>query len=205
MICPKCGFSQPDDYYCAQCGVNVEKYVQKKRKKRFKRGLIITVLSIAALSLALFMSVQEDPKKSDISKDNSRETKVARKSPSREKPQKRSLASKTPRSNQLARRSPGKVRGETPGVARSGNQPVRKQETTVRPSLEDAAKRGEPQSEPKESTLTSKAWFDKGLSLDDDSDSEIAFYQKAIELDPKFAPAYYRLGAIYFRQAEYDL
>jgi hypothetical protein len=45
MICPKCDFSQPDDYYCAQCGVNVEKYVQKK-KKRFNLGLIITVLSI---------------------------------------------------------------------------------------------------------------------------------------------------------------
>jgi tetratricopeptide (TPR) repeat protein len=41
--------------------------------------------------------------------------------------------------------------------------------------------------------------------LDDDSDSEIAYYEKAIELDTKFAPAYYRLGAIYFRQAEYDL
>jgi clan AA aspartic protease (TIGR02281 family) len=97
------------------------------------------------------------------------------------------------------------VRGETPGVARSGNQLARKQETTARSSLEDGARRSAPQSEPKESTLTSKAWFEKGRSLDDDSDSEIAFYQKAIELDPKFAPAYYRLGAIYFRQAEYDL
>jgi clan AA aspartic protease (TIGR02281 family) len=192
MICPKCSFSQPDDYYCAQCGVNVEKYVQKRRKKRFNLGLIITVLSIAALSLALFMSLQEEPKKSDISKDTSRETKVARRSPSREKPEEQNVASRTLRSNELARR-------------RSGNQPARKQETTARPPLEDSAKRGEPQSEPKESTLTSKAWFDKGLRLDDDSDSEIAFYQKATELDPKFAPAYYRLGAIYFRQAEYDL
>lgn len=184
MICPKCRFSQPDDYYCAQCGVNVEKYVQKKRKKRFNLGLIITVLSIAALSLALFMSIPEDSKKSDISKDKSRETRVAQKSPSREKPQEQ---------------------GETPEAVRPGNQLTRKQETTVRSSLDDSAKRGEPQSEPKESTLTSKAWFEKGLRLDDDSDSEIAFYEKAIELDPKFAPAYYRLGAIYFRQAEYDL
>ncbi len=199
MICPKCGFSQPDDYYCAQCGVNVEKYVKKKRKKRFNLGLIITVLSIAALSLALFMSIQEDPKKSDISKDESRETKVAQRSPSREeKPPEQNVASR-------AQRRPGKVRGETPGVAGSGNQLARKQETAGRSSLDDAAKRGEPQSEPKESTLTSKEWFDRGLSLDDDSDSEIALYQKAIELDPKFAPAYYRLGAIYFRQAEYDL
>ncbi|MDH3852395.1 MAG: aspartyl protease family protein, partial [Deltaproteobacteria bacterium] len=198
MICPKCGFSQPDDYYCAQCGVNVEKYVQKKRKKRFNLGLIITVLSIATLSLVLFMSIQKDPKKSDISEDKSTETKVAQKSPSREKPQEQNV---TPR----ARRRPGKVRGETPGVARSGNQLARKQETAGKSSLEDAAKRSTPQSEPKESTLTSKGWFDKGFRLDDDSDSEIAFYQKAIELDPKFAPAYYRLGAIYFRQAEYDL
>jgi clan AA aspartic protease (TIGR02281 family) len=192
MICPKCSFSQPDDYYCAQCGVNVEKYVQKRRKKRFNLGLIITVLSIAALSLALFMSLQEEPKKSDISKDTSRETKVAQRSPSREKPQEQNVTSRALRSNELARR-------------RSGNQPARKQETTARPPLEDSAKRREPQSEPKESTLTSKQWFDRGLRLDDDSDSEIAYYEKAVELDPKFAPAYYRLGAIYFRQAEYDL
>ena len=198
MICPKCDFSQPDDYYCAQCGVNVEKYLQKKRKKRLNLGLIITVLSIAALSLVLFMSIQEDPKKSDISKDKSRETKVAQKSPSREKPQEQNVASR-------AQRRPGKVRGEIPGVAGSGNQLARKQETAGKSSLEDDAKRSTPQSEPKESTLTSKGWFDKGFRLDDDSDSEIAFYQKAIELDPKFAPAYYRLGAIYFRQAEYDL
>jgi len=198
MICPKCNFSQPDDYYCAQCGVDVEKYVQKKRKKRFKRGLIITVFSIAALSFALFMSIQEDPKKSGISKDKSRKTKVSQRSPSPDKPPEKNVASRAPR-------RPGKVPGETPGATRSGNQLTRKQETTGRSSLEDGAKRSAPQSEPKESTLTSKAWFEKGLRLDDDSDSEIAFYQKAIELDPQFAPAYYRLGAIYFRQAEYDL
>jgi clan AA aspartic protease (TIGR02281 family) len=205
MICPKCGFSQPDDYYCAQCGVNVKKYIQKKRKKRFNLGLIITVLSIAVLSFALFLSIQEEPKKSDISKNKSRETKVARKSPSREKPQERNVVSRAMRSNELAQKRSGKVRGETPGVVLPGNQLAPKQETAGRSSLDDAAKRGEPQSETKESTLTSKAWFEKGLRLDDDSDSEIAFYQKAIELDPKFAPAYYRLGAIYFRQAEYDL
>ena len=192
MICPKCNFSQPDDYYCAQCGVNVEKYVQKRRKKRFNRRLIITVLSIAALSLALFMNIQEDSEKSDASKDTSTGTKVTQRSPSPDKPPEQTVASRAPRSNELARR-------------RSGNQPARKQEMTERAPLEDAAKRAAPQSEPKESTLTSKELFDRGLRLDDDSDSEIAFYQKAIELDPQFAPAYYRLGAIYFRQAEYDL
>jgi clan AA aspartic protease (TIGR02281 family) len=192
MICPKCNFSQPDDYYCAQCGVHVEKYLQKQKKKRFNLGLIITVLAIAALSLALFMSIPEEPKESDISKDTSRETEVAQRSPSPDKQPEQTVASRARRSNELARRP-------------SGNQPARSQETTAKPPLEDATKRAAPQSESKESTITSKEWFEKGLRLDDDSDSEIAFYEKAIELDPKFAPAYYRLGAIYFRQAEYDL
>jgi uncharacterized membrane protein YvbJ len=112
MICPKCNFSQPDDYYCAQCGVNVEKYAQKRRKKRFNRRLIITVLSIAALSLALFLNIQEDSEKSDASKDTSTETKVTQRSPSPDKPPEQTVASRAPRSNELARR-------------RSGNQPAR--------------------------------------------------------------------------------
>jgi predicted aspartyl protease len=62
----------------------------------------------------------------------------------------------------------------------------------------------EPSSDQKEAVLSAKEWFEKGRSLDNDSDAEIQYYQKAIEQDPKFAPAYYRLGAIYFRQADYD-
>jgi hypothetical protein len=60
MICPKCDFSQPDDYYCAQCGVNVEKYVQKK-KKRFNLGLIITVLSILQSPETPWESARRNP------------------------------------------------------------------------------------------------------------------------------------------------
>ena len=120
MICPKCNFSQPDDYYCAQCGVNVEKYLQKKRKKRLNIGLIITVLAIAALSLALFMSIQKDTKKADISTDKSTETKVAKKSLSRKEPPEQNATSRALRSNESARRRSGKVRRETPGVGRRG-------------------------------------------------------------------------------------
>ncbi len=28
--CPRCGFSQPQDEYCASCGVNIEKYIPQK-------------------------------------------------------------------------------------------------------------------------------------------------------------------------------
>ena len=172
---------------------------RKKERSVLNLGLIITVLSIAALSLALFMSIQEDTKKSDISKDKSRETKVAQRSPSPDKPPEQNVASRAPR-------RPGKVRGETPGVARSGNQPARKQETTERAPTRGCQQKGaRHRASRRKVPLPVKRCLKNGLSLDDDSDSEIAFYQKAIELDPQFAPAYYRLGAIYFRQAEYDL
>ena len=36
MICPKCGFNQPDDIYCALCGVDIERYAGKKKKRRYK-------------------------------------------------------------------------------------------------------------------------------------------------------------------------
>ena len=53
-------------------------------------------------------------------------------------------------------------------------------------------------------TYTAKEWFEKGRAMDDESEAEIECYNKAIEIDPTFAPAYYCLGAIYFRQANYE-
>lgn len=54
-------------------------------------------------------------------------------------------------------------------------------------------------------SYAAREWFEKGRALDDESEGEIQCYQKAIELDPEFAPAYYCLGAIYCRQANYEL
>jgi clan AA aspartic protease (TIGR02281 family) len=53
--------------------------------------------------------------------------------------------------------------------------------------------------------LTAREWFEMGRALDDDSQEEIRCYLQALRLERGFAAAYYRLGAIYLRQAEYDL
>ena len=53
--------------------------------------------------------------------------------------------------------------------------------------------------------LTAKEWFEQGRALDDESESEIELYKKALELNPEYAPAYYRLGAIHFRHARHEL
>lgn len=67
------------------------------------------------------------------------------------------------------------------------------------------ARSAEPANETKPPTMTARDWFEKGRALDDDSDGEMKAYAEALEIDQKFAPAYYRLGAIHFRRGEYDL
>jgi clan AA aspartic protease (TIGR02281 family) len=176
MICPKCDFSQPDDIYCANCGVNVEKYLGKKKKSRYKVVINLALIFIVALFAVKFFFTGNKAERSQTSKkDDSTQR----------------LQSKTP--------------ADSPRPLLPESQPLSRRGTAPRFSLNEPQQEVEPRSEPSDSTLTAQQWFAKGLSLDDDSEAEIESYQKAIELDPKFAPAYYRLGAIYFRQAEYDL
>jgi clan AA aspartic protease (TIGR02281 family) len=52
--------------------------------------------------------------------------------------------------------------------------------------------------------LTAIDWFERGVSLDDESEAEVECYENAIRLDPNLAPAYFRLGAIYYRRANYE-
>lgn len=44
---------------------------------------------------------------------------------------------------------------------------------------------------PTQETLTAEQWLQRGFELNDNSDVEIGYYTRAIEIDPLFAPAYY--------------
>ena len=184
MICPKCAFSQPDDIYCANCGVNVEKYVQKQKKGRFKIWAVVAFLAIAALTIAKFTRTEHPPV---------------------ERPPGKEPANKTMRTTESAVSLQKEPRRETPEPDSIAKRLAPRSQTTPTPSIQQPTPKTGPQSGSKEGNLTARELFEKGLALDDDSDREIEFYQKAIEVDPNFAPAYYRLGAIYFRQADYDL
>ncbi len=56
--CPRCGFSQPKDQYCASCGVNIEKYVPNKTslsKRIFSSTLSqVTLVIIVALGTSYY-------------------------------------------------------------------------------------------------------------------------------------------------------
>lgn len=50
-----------------------------------------------------------------------------------------------------------------------------------------------------------REWYDEGLRLSDDSDREVYFYQRAIELCPGFVEAHNRLAGVYKNQKKYLL
>lgn len=43
-------------------------------------------------------------------------------------------------------------------------------------------------------------WYNRGVALNNNSDQELACYQKAVKVDPNFAPAYYNMGIIYMKR-----
>jgi clan AA aspartic protease (TIGR02281 family) len=200
VICPKCGFSQPDDYYCASCGVNVHRFVQKRKKRGYAVGIAIVFLGVVAIAITRYVqtsyrfektetiSKTEDEKRGSAAEQTARmESRIQRSESTERSSERRVTRRTTPQGAPTASRTATKALSER-GIA--GTPP----ETTE----------GEVESRQKQTQFTARQWFEKGRALDDDSEPEIESYRKAIELDPKFAPAYYHLGAIYYRQAEYE-
>lgn len=56
-----------------------------------------------------------------------------------------------------------------------------------------------------EDCLEAREWFEEGLYLSDNSNREISFYWRAIELCPEFVAAHNRLGQVYKSQGKYAL
>ncbi|UCD85061.1 MAG: tetratricopeptide repeat protein, partial [Deltaproteobacteria bacterium] len=54
------------------------------------------------------------------------------------------------------------------------------------------------------SAHTAEQWYNMGRSLNDNSNLEIEYYKKAIQVDPTFASAYYNLGYVYYTLGKYD-
>jgi hypothetical protein len=62
--CPKCGFSQPKDHYCAHCGVNIDKFTPEKENitKAFFSHLLVQislVTLVAGVTITYFFTRQD--------------------------------------------------------------------------------------------------------------------------------------------------
>jgi clan AA aspartic protease (TIGR02281 family) len=205
MICPRCGFRQPDDLYCARCGVEVERYVRKRKKRRYRRGLGFALVIVAAALVARYFIGLNGPAdlRPQIKQAETEGTVPEGKKggETRPRPQQALPVVPVPAPEKKPSQPPAEVQkpAATPDQAQTGQA---RAGPTAQP--EDKHRR-EPSPKADEGAQTAAAWFEKGKTLNDDSDIEAQYYQKAIELDPGLAPAHFRLGAIYYRRGESDL
>ncbi len=208
MICPKCGFQQPDDMYCAFCGVNIETHLKQRKKRRYRTGILCLLIGVAVLFAAYHMAPFFGTRVSDKAGEEESGEDLAQSSQESEAGlPSRKLADARPASGRVGTDTPqsGGLRREAREAQRAGRGQARKDETGLRPSLHGERREVSSEDTLEEGARTASEWFEEGRALDDDSDEEIEFYKKAIEADGAFAPAHYRLGAIYYRQADYDL
>lgn len=196
MICPKCGFSQPEDIYCASCGVNIERYVRKRKKRRYLAWMVGIFFGLTALILVRYLDTHQRAKETELRKEtlysstDRVQVEENRRSFSKEPETKRAVPSRA-------------AEGPRTRVARHPPEPSR-----PGPAGADGSKGTAGSSPPaaeEKTPATAADWFEKGRELDDDSELEAEAYRKAIELDSEFAPAYYHLGAMLYRRANYDL
>ncbi len=197
MICPKCGFRQPDDIYCALCGVSIERYLRQRRKRQYKVWILVALIGIVTLSIAKYInSVHHVETPEPVGKYGYKEKKAKIKDVTLpgSKLDSRRKSDHRPRSQSQEKSfRPDTREDKRPsGDESRGSPPLDQQKAESRHDRQGEA-------------YTAREWFEKGRALDDESEGEIQCYQKAIELDPEFAPAYYCLGAIYCRQANYEL
>ena len=182
MICPNCGFVQPDDFFCARCGVHIEKHTRRQRKKQLIRFFLIALLAAGAL-LVWRALIPFEP----------HDTMALKSAPS---PQGQTSALISPRTRQ--NRRPAR-----PEPSRSPDPAIPPEEHHAEP-LPSAAARQDAPPEQERTLKSARDWLERGAALDDDSDEEIQCYLKALDLDGDMAPAHFRLGAIYYRRAAFD-
>ncbi len=201
MKCPRCGFQQPDDLFCASCGVNISRYQRQKRSKNALIGILISGL-ILATGIAFFLlrgpTLAPEPEtlapepETLAPEPETTAPRILRQKPT---PIERSTLKK-PRRSKGSRQSRKPRQGKGAGASsKSGPDPPF-------PELTEENGTQKPEKVLFEETTgkTANDWFNEGVRLSNDSPEEINCYQQALKLDPTLAVAHYNLGVIYHSQ-----
>jgi len=207
MICPKCGFEQPDDIYCVFCGVNIEKYADQRKKRRYKGGVLGALVVIAAILVAVYVVSSRRARVPEKMDKDGYDRGLAQRDQEKDSEwnSRQRAASRRRRQEATDGASVNKARrGRDEADGRRGQHRDDNDGTLTSSAARDTTD-GHVGEESEGGAGTARQWLEKGRTLDDDSDAEIQCYETAIGLDPEFAPAYYRLGAIHYRHANYEL
>lgn len=191
MQCPRCGFQQPEDEYCARCGVYVPG-ARKRRRARTGMGLAFSVLLVAGAvaGVALWFHERGSPQPpSPHAATPARQSiqPVEPPPPPPQRPAPPPKAHKTAKAIPHAPPAPSRpaVDGPTTETGRGeGTEPPAEPGASI-PDAEGQIRR-----------WAAQEWVEKGREQAGSPDEEMAAYRRALELDPRFAPAHYYLGMI---------
>jgi|GEM_PF-2340518 len=194
MECPECGFSQPDELFCARCGVNISRAL-KRRKKR----LILTFVSTGVIfgfgiaSALLWFRPWErigTPKALETQEQIDSIPKVA---PSPPPP---------PVSHQASKKKLTKKKAKTPQ-----SQEPKKAEKPAAPRAQEEETQAQEPSDPQVDLLewAAQEWMEKAKEAEGDPVKQAEMYNRALEVYPEFAPAHYHLGMIHLKEGKKEL
>jgi hypothetical protein len=200
MECPRCGFQQPEDEFCAQCGVHIGHALRKRRRSNaVALGGTLVLVGAGAVALTVWWSDGKrsaDPSLSTTVPDRSSIHRIEPAPPPPPAPQATPKAQKPPPSAAAATEKKGSKTSVPPQPAAADASP-RKGPVTP-PS--GATSETQPQEGELESQLrrwAAQEWVTKGKEQAESPEQELTLYRKAIEVDPHYAPAYYQIALFY--------
>lgn len=202
MECPKCGFQQPEEIYCAQCGVHIPRALQLRRRKTL---VVLSATALAFVCLLAAAAIWWFEGRSASQKESAGAPEERQSIPRIQPP---------PPLPEPASRPQKETRPAQPRKAASASKKSEVENQIPVPQTESKASApGQlPSAQPTESDpevqlrrWAAQEWVDRGKELGDDPDQEMEMYRKALEVDPGYAPAHYHLAMVYWKKEQRDL
>ncbi len=194
MECPECGFSQPDELFCARCGVNISKAL-KRRKKR----LILTFVSMGLIfgvgmaSVLLWLRPWERIRMPKALETQEQRDSIPKVAPSPPPP---------PVSHQASKKHLTKKKAKSPP-----SQESKKAEKSPPLGVQEGETQVQEPSDPQLELLkwAAQEWMEKAKEAEGDPVRQAEMYNRALEVYPEFAPAHYHLGMIQLKEGKKEL
>lgn len=202
MECPKCGFQQPEELYCAQCGIHIPSALQRK-KRRTTAALAVTTLVFVLLGAAAaiwWFKYRPSPKaESTVATEERQSIPRIQPPPPLPGPVGRPQRETSPSGSRKSTTVPKKVKAD---------EKIQPSEKDLKPSPSSQphpAQPMEPDPEVQLKRWAAQEWVDRAKELGDDPEQEMEMYRKALEVDPGYAPAHYHMGVVHWRRAEKEV
>jgi len=202
MECPKCGFQQPEELYCAQCGIHIPSAL-KRKKRRTQAALagtaLVFVLLGAAGSIWWFKYRSGPEAESPVGTEERQSIPRIQPPPPLPGPSARSQREPSPTPSRKSAPAPKK------GKSDEKIEPPEKDLKLSPSSQPPSAQPVEPDPEVQLKRWAAQEWVDRGKELGDDPEQEMEMYRKALEVNPGYPPAHYHLGMLHWRRSERDM